>query len=85
LDIQEDYPKTLGQQGMMVDPAPVATLKGPALPFFVGADNLNLDTIDEDRDRNMWWLLKSNAYPSILNITVLYSLRRHFFGLKWQL
>ena len=37
----------------MVDPAPVATLKGPALPFLVGADNLNLDPIDEDRDHYM--------------------------------
>jgi transposase-like protein len=43
----------LVQQAMMVDPAPVATLKGPALPFLVGADNLNLDPIDEDRDHNM--------------------------------
>jgi len=43
----------LVQQAMMVDPAPVATLKGPALPFLVGTDNLNLDPIDEDRDYNM--------------------------------
>lgn len=43
----------LVQQAMMVDPAPVATLKGPALPFLVGADDLNLDPIDEDRDHNM--------------------------------
>ncbi len=40
----------LVQQAMMVDPAPVATLKEPALPFLVGADNLNLDPIDDDRD-----------------------------------
>lgn len=38
----------LVQQAMMVDPAPVATLKGPALPFLAGADNLNLDPIDDD-------------------------------------
>ena len=43
----------LVQQAMMVDPAPVATLKGAALPFLVGTDNLNLDPIDEDRDHNM--------------------------------
>ncbi len=43
----------LVQQAMMVDPAPVATLKGPALPFLVGADDLNLDPIDEDRDHNI--------------------------------
>lgn len=41
------------QQAMMVDPAPVATLKGPALPFLFGSVNLNLDPIDEDRDHNM--------------------------------
>ena len=28
----------LVQQAMMVDPAPVTTLKGPALPFLVGSD-----------------------------------------------
>ena len=37
----------LVQQAMMVDPAPVATLKGPALPFLAGSDNLNLDPIDD--------------------------------------
>lgn len=42
----------LVQQAMMVDPAPVATLKGPALAFLVGTDNLNLDPIDEDRAQN---------------------------------
>jgi transposase-like protein/predicted RNA-binding Zn-ribbon protein involved in translation (DUF1610 family) len=42
----------LVQQAMMVDPAPVVTLKGPALPFLVRTDNLNLDPIDDDRDRN---------------------------------
>ena len=40
------------QHAMMVDPAPVATLKGPALPFLVGTDNLNLDPIDEDLGHN---------------------------------
>ena len=43
----------LVQQAMMVDPAPANTLKGPALPFLEGADNLNLDPIDEDRDHNI--------------------------------
>lgn len=43
----------LVQQVMMVDPAPVATLKGPALPFLVGQDNANLDPLDADVDRNM--------------------------------
>lgn len=43
----------LVQQAMMVDPAPAATLKGPALPFLLGADNLNLDHIDDDTDHNM--------------------------------
>ena len=43
----------LVQQVMMVDPAPVVTLKGPALPFLVGEDNANLDPIDADADRNM--------------------------------
>jgi len=43
----------LVQQAMMVDPAPAATLKGPALPFLLGADNLNLDHIDEDSDHNI--------------------------------
>jgi len=32
----------------MVDPAPVATLKGPALPFLASLDNLNIDPIDDD-------------------------------------
>lgn len=39
----------LVQQAMMVDPAPAATLKGPALAFLVGTDNVNLDPIDDDR------------------------------------
>lgn len=43
----------LVQQAMMVDPAPVSSLKGAALPFLEGADNLNLDPIDEDRDHNI--------------------------------
>lgn len=42
----------LVQQAMMVDPAPLATLKGPALAFLAGTDNLNLDPIDEDCDQN---------------------------------
>jgi transposase-like protein len=43
----------LVQQAMMVDPAPANTLKGPAMPFLEGADNLNLDPVDEDRDHNI--------------------------------
>jgi transposase-like protein len=43
----------LVQQAMMVDPAPIATLKGPSLPFLVGADNLNLDPLDDDLDHNI--------------------------------
>lgn len=43
----------LVQQAMMIDPVPVATLKGPALPFLVGTDNLNLDPLDDDLDHNM--------------------------------
>jgi transposase-like protein len=39
----------LVQQAMMVDPAPASTLKGPALAFLVGTENLNLDPIDDDR------------------------------------
>jgi hypothetical protein len=38
---------------MMVDPAPVKSLKGPALPFLKDLSNLNLDPIDEDRDHNI--------------------------------
>lgn len=38
----------LVQQAMMVDPAPIATLKGPSLPFLVGADNSNIDPLDDD-------------------------------------
>jgi len=41
------------QQAMMVDPAPIATLKGPALPFLIGTNNLNLDPMDSDPDHNM--------------------------------
>ena len=41
------------QQAMMVDPAPVNTLKGAALPFLEGTSNLNLDPIDEDRQHNI--------------------------------
>lgn len=44
----------LVQQAMMVDPAPVATLKGPSLLFLVGEDNLNLDPLDDDADHNIW-------------------------------
>lgn len=44
----------LVQQAMMIDPAPINSLKGPALPFLEEAvDNLNLDPIDEDRDHNI--------------------------------
>lgn len=43
----------LVQQVMMADPAPAATLKGPALSFLVGADNLNLDPLDDDSDHKM--------------------------------
>lgn len=43
----------LVQQAMMVDPAPAKTLKGPALAFLKGANNLNLDPIDDDRNYNM--------------------------------
>lgn len=43
----------LVQQAMMVDPAPINSLKGPAFPFLAGAVNLNLDPLDEDRDHNM--------------------------------
>ena len=43
----------LVQQAMMVDPAPVSSLKGPALPFLAKGNNLNLDPIDEDRDHNI--------------------------------
>jgi hypothetical protein len=38
---------------MLVDPAPVGSLKGPALPFLAKTSNLNLDPIDEDRDHNI--------------------------------
>jgi hypothetical protein len=38
------------QQAMMVAPAPASTINGPAVPFLVGADNFNLDPIDEDSD-----------------------------------
>lgn len=43
----------LVQQALMVDPAPVNMLKGPAFPFLVGEDNLNLDPIDEDNNHNI--------------------------------
>ena len=43
----------LVQQFMMVDPAPLNTLKRPALTFLVGEKNLNLDPLDEDRDHNI--------------------------------
>ena len=43
----------LVQQAMMVDPAPLNSLKGPALKFLEGMDNLNLDPIDEDPDHNI--------------------------------
>jgi transposase-like protein len=43
----------LVQQAMMVDPAPIKSLKGPALPFLTGQDNSNLDPMDEDFNHNM--------------------------------
>lgn len=43
----------LVQQAMMVEPAPLRTLKGPALSFLEGVSNLNLDPLDEDRDHNI--------------------------------
>jgi len=43
----------LVQQAMMVDPAPGYTLKGPAMPFLEGIEDLNLDPIDEDYDHNI--------------------------------
>lgn len=43
----------LVQQAMMVDPAPIATLKGPSLPFLVETDNLNLDPLDDDSYHNI--------------------------------
>lgn len=43
----------LVQQALMVDPAPANTLKGPALPFLEGKDNLNLDPMDEDGEHNI--------------------------------
>jgi len=43
----------LVQQAMMVEPAPLPTLKGPALSFLKGESNLNLDPLDEDRDHNI--------------------------------
>ena len=41
----------LVQQAVMVDPAPVSTLKGASLPFLERAVNLNL--VDDDLDHNM--------------------------------
>lgn len=38
---------------MVAVPAPASSLKGGALPFLEKVSNLNLDTIDEDRDHNM--------------------------------
>lgn len=43
----------LVQQVMMIDPAPIDTLKGPALSFLIGTENLNLDPLDDDRDYNI--------------------------------
>lgn len=40
----------LVQHALMIDPAPVYSLKGPALPFLIGQDNSNLDPLDEDVD-----------------------------------
>jgi hypothetical protein len=37
------------QHAVMVDPAPVSTLKGAALSFLEGNENLNLDPIDDDQ------------------------------------
>jgi len=43
----------LVQQAMMVDPVPLRTIKGSALPFLEGDTNLNLDPIDEDQNHNI--------------------------------
>jgi len=43
----------LVQQAMMVDPAPLKTIKGPALAFLEEDTNLNLDPIDEDQNHNI--------------------------------
>jgi transposase-like protein len=43
----------LVQQALMIDPAPVYSLKGPALPFLVEQDNSNLDPLDEDLDHHI--------------------------------
>lgn len=43
----------LVQQALMVDPAPVNSLKGASLPFLEGTANLNLDPIDDDLDHNI--------------------------------
>jgi hypothetical protein len=38
---------------MMVDPTPVASLKGAAFPFLERVANLNLDPLDDDVDHNI--------------------------------
>ncbi len=43
----------LMQHAVMVDPAPMSTLKGAALPFLEGADNFNIDPTDEDSKHNI--------------------------------
>lgn len=56
----------LVQQAMMVCPAPAPTINVPAVPFLVGADNFNLDPIDEDSDHKIYQLLESSTYPQKL-------------------
>lgn len=43
----------LVQQAMMVDPAPAATLKGPAVDFLDETGDCDLDPIDEDPNHNI--------------------------------
>jgi transposase-like protein len=43
----------LVQQALMVDPVPGYALKGPAMPFLEGPEDLNLDPIDEDHDHHI--------------------------------
>ncbi len=41
------------QQAMMADFTPAARLKGPALSFFLGTDNLDIDPVDEITEHNI--------------------------------
>ena len=38
----------LMQHAVLIDPAPVASLKGPAFPYLERSENLNLDTLDNE-------------------------------------